>query len=76
MFKIFAKSRIPYGVRGDEIDKVDISEVSDDIWIEIGGWPSWFEFWGHALRNDGNFLYLPPVTWSLKLYVRELINEL
>ena len=37
VFKIFAKSRIPYGVRGDEIDKVDISEVSDDIWIEIGG---------------------------------------
>ena len=57
MFEISAKSGIPGGVRGDEIVKVDVSEVSYNFWIELGGWPSWFEFLVQALENAIIYLF-------------------
>ena len=40
MFDISAKSGMTDGVRGDKIVMVNISEVSDDFWLEFRCWPS------------------------------------
>lgn len=57
VFEISVKSGIPGGVRGDEIVRVDVSEVSYNFWIELGGWPSWFEFLVQALENAIIYLF-------------------